>query len=38
LHGKSLREGKLAWKEEWKALAELDKDDRFGWHGVFRNE
>ena len=31
LNGKSLREGKLAWKEEWKALAELDKDDRFGW-------
>ncbi len=30
-NGKSLREGKLAWKEEWKALAELDKDDRFGW-------
>ena len=31
LNGKSLREGKLAWAEEWKALAELDKDDRFGW-------
>lgn len=26
-----LRKGAFAWKEEWAALCELDKDDRYGW-------
>lgn len=32
---KAIREGKVAWKEEWDALAALDKEDRFGWRFRF---
>ena len=30
-NGKSLREGGLAFADEWKALVKLDEGDRFGW-------
>lgn len=34
-NAKSLREGDLAWKDEWSALVRLDKGDRFGWKRRF---
>ena len=30
-NGKQLLEGPLAYAAEWKALRELDKDDKYGW-------
>ena len=36
--GKRLREGSLAYADEWKALQNLDRDDRFGWKFRFTSE
>lgn len=27
----ALRKGPLAWEDEWKALSELDPEDKYGW-------